>query len=323
MIRILCFENVANNQERNRMWCKIAFGLVGVVTVYFGPWLPVGFRETWGFCKNHSRALPPPQSNNKKSKIAIIIPARFSETRAIVQATVDNIKQRALHTDSIHIYICHEDVEKLGKIHFDDGFASGFVIPTTKINGGRGSALNDGVRHICDHCNDDSTLLLLFCHADTKLPLHFDHILTQCLLGDETMLMCAFSFSLEETSSSTSLLNFISNAANFRSRFWWMPYGDQALAFRFKVFDEMGGFRDDFKMMEDFDLVRRVRTRALLSNGQGRICILPQCVETSARRWLERGVIKTTMWNWLFCAAYVYFGMSPDRIFNLYYNIYP
>ena len=62
----------------------------------------------------------------------------------------------------------------------------------------------------------------------------------------------------------------------------------------------------DAAAMEDFELVRRLR-------GLGRIAIAEAAVSTSARRWLEHGVGRTTMLNQLCIGAYLA-GVSPDRI---------
>jgi len=136
-------------------------------------------------------------------------------------------------------------------------------------------------------------------------------------LSDQSVLLTAFTFGLDEKGSSA--LNFIVRSANIRSKQWWMPYGDQALALRRDVFERFGGFRDDFKMMEDFDLVHRIRKDALQSSND-KIVILPDIVESSARRWKEKGVVKTSLLNWAFCAAYVYLNIHPDQIFKWYYG---
>lgn len=88
-----------------------------------------------------------------------------------------------------------------------------------------------------------------------------------------------------------------------------MPYGDQGIFLRAKVFKEIGGF-PDLPIMEDFELMRRLRQ-------QGKILIVPQPVMTSARRWLQKGILKTTVINQLMVLGYLG-GVSPARLVELY-----
>ena len=63
-------------------------------------------------------------------------------------------------------------------------------------------------------------------------------------------------------------------------------------------------------MMEDFELMRRLRRI-------GRIAIIPVPVLTSGRRWLQKGVFKTTIINQIAIIAYL-LGVSPKRIVRWY-----
>jgi hypothetical protein len=88
-----------------------------------------------------------------------------------------------------------------------------------------------------------------------------------------------------------------------------MPYGDQAIFLTKQVFQQIGGF-PDLPIMEDFELMRRLRR-------VGKIVILPVAVVTSARRWLQKGVFKTTLLNQIVIIAYL-LGVSPQRIRSWY-----
>ena len=79
--------------------------------------------------------------------------------------------------------------------------------------------------------------------------------------------------------------------ANLRSRWLGMPYGDQAIFVRASTFRDAGGYAE-LPVMEDFDLVRRLKRR-------GRVRVSPLHVITSARRWRQRGPIRTTIRNQL------------------------
>ncbi len=147
--------------------------------------------------------------------------------------------------------------------------------------------------------------ILLFLHADTLLPENFDrHVL--CALMHPGVSAGAFELRID---SPVPSLRFVERVTNWRSRCLKMPYGDQAIFMFSKVFHEMGGF-PNIPIMEDFELIRRLRKK-------GDVVTLPQPVTTSSRRWLNHGVLKTTLINQLVVLSY-FMGISPDTIARLY-----
>ena len=147
--------------------------------------------------------------------------------------------------------------------------------------------------------------VLLFLHADTRLPKNFENCVLAALARDE---ICAGAFSLGIDSDAGGL-RFIERVANWRSRFFQMPYGDQALFVSRNLFHEIGGY-PEYPIMEDFELVRRLKRK-------GKIVILPESVLTSPRRWLNYGILKTWLLNQIIIAAY-YLGISPQRLSQWY-----
>jgi rSAM/selenodomain-associated transferase 2 len=147
--------------------------------------------------------------------------------------------------------------------------------------------------------------VLLFLHADTRLPENFENCVPAALARDE---ICAGAFSLSIDSDAGGL-RFIERVANWRSRFFQMPYGDQALFVSRNLFHEIGGY-PEYPIMEDFELVRRLKRK-------GKIVILPESVQTSPRRWLNYGILKTWMLNQIIIIAY-YLGISPQRLSQWY-----
>ena len=147
--------------------------------------------------------------------------------------------------------------------------------------------------------------VLLFLHADTRLPKNFEECVLEAVGRSE---FCAGAFSLRIDSDAGGL-RFIERVANWRSRFLQMPYGDQALFVSRKLFYEIGGY-PDYPIMEDFELVRRLKRR-------GKITILPESVQTSPRRWLNVGIIKTWLLNQIVILAY-YIGIPPQRLSQWY-----
>jgi len=143
--------------------------------------------------------------------------------------------------------------------------------------------------------------LLLFLHADTRLPPGWD-VAVRRTLARPGMAAGAFRLGIDAHGAS---VRFIERVANFRSQVLQLPYGDQGLFVRRRLFHRIGGFADT-PIMEDFDLVRRLRRR-------GRIAIANQAVTTSARRWLRLGVLRTWLINQAVVVAF-YAGLPPARI---------
>lgn len=147
--------------------------------------------------------------------------------------------------------------------------------------------------------------ILVFLHADTRLPEKFEIVIFNSFKHPK---MVAGAFELRMDSSMPGL-RLIERLANWRSRCLKMPYGDQAIFISSKVFHEIGGF-PDIPIMEDFELIRRLRK-------QGNIVTVPAPVFTSARRWQNFGILKTTVINQIVIAAYV-MGIAPEVIARWY-----
>lgn len=143
--------------------------------------------------------------------------------------------------------------------------------------------------------------ILLFLHADTHLPTGFETLVRQALQIPGTV---AGAFELQIDGQLRGL-RLVEKMVNVRSRFFSMPYGDQAIFLKATVFHELGGF-PNLPIMEDFELMRRLKR-------QGQITIVPAPVLTSGRRWQKLGVIKTTIINQLIITGY-FLGISPSKL---------
>jgi rSAM/selenodomain-associated transferase 2/rSAM/selenodomain-associated transferase 1 len=146
--------------------------------------------------------------------------------------------------------------------------------------------------------------VLLFLHADTVLPADFQRHVWEILA--QGAIAGAFRLRLDDRGA---LLRLVEWGANLRSRFRQMPYGDQAIFLKAETFFELGGFQN-WPLMEDYEFCRRLRRT-------GRIQIATVPVTTSARRWKQRGLIRTTLFNQLTIAAYC-LGVSPETLARWY-----
>lgn len=127
--------------------------------------------------------------------------------------------------------------------------------------------------------------VLLFLHADTLLPDNFSRLILDAV---RLPFFAAGAFSLAIDSPAKSLAT-IAWFANLRSRWLQLPYGDQALFVSKRMFDAIGGF-PEMAIMEDFVFIRKIKK-------EGKIIILPERVMTSARRWKNIGIMRTTLIN--------------------------
>ncbi|MBE9166208.1 TIGR04283 family arsenosugar biosynthesis glycosyltransferase [Pleurocapsales cyanobacterium LEGE 06147] len=153
--------------------------------------------------------------------------------------------------------------------------------------------------------------ILLFLHADTRLPAEFDRMVRTALNppkqgNRKAPVAGAFALQIDAPLRSLRLIEW---GVNWRSRFLQMPYGDQAIFLKAKTFHQIGGF-EELPIMEDFELMRRLRS-------MGHIALIPIPVVTSARRWLKKGIIQTTLINQIIIFAY-FLGVSPQRLVRWY-----
>lgn len=152
--------------------------------------------------------------------------------------------------------------------------------------------------------------ILLFLHADTRLPVGFDAIVRQALAQRGTI---AGAFELKIDARMRSL-RLVEKMVNWRSRFLHLPYGDQAIFLKASVFHEIGGF-PNLPIMEDFEFILRLRRL-------GNITVVPASVLTSARRWQKLGVIKTTFINQVVIIGY-FLRVPPSQLVRWYGRFRP
>jgi len=146
---------------------------------------------------------------------------------------------------------------------------------------------------------------LLFLHADTRLPARAFEDAARAL--DAGAALGAFSLAIR---SKNPWLRLVAAGATLRSKWFDLPYGDQAQFLRHDLFCALGGF-PDIPIMEDVALVRAVR------RAGGRIAVLPTHATTSARRWEAEGTFRTTARNLALLTLYS-LGVSPGRLAKHY-----
>ena len=143
--------------------------------------------------------------------------------------------------------------------------------------------------------------LLLFLHADTRLPPRWAKLVAETL-DDPEVALGAFSLRIDGRGRDYRRVEW---GIKQRSRNRPRPYGDQAFFVRAEDYHAVGGF-PAWPCFEDVRLAEKLVRR-------GRVVIRPEAVRTSARSWAARGWLQTTVVNW--CCTQLYrVGVSPHLI---------
>ncbi len=180
-------------------------------------------------CRKHGDIFVEALPSTKAGLISIVIPT-LNESEHLGQ-TVSALL--GLEKDAIEIIVA------------DGGSTDGTldialklgvrVVSTAK---GRGRQMNAGAALA-------SGEVILFLHADTRLPNDFADQVWQVLRGD--VVAGAFRLRIDAVSWVFRLIEW---GTNLRSRIQKIPYGDQAIFVRAKAFYGLGGFRH-WPLMED------------------------------------------------------------------------
>jgi rSAM/selenodomain-associated transferase 2 len=144
--------------------------------------------------------------------------------------------------------------------------------------------------------------VLLFLHADTRLPDHADRLIADGL-RDSRRSWGRFDVTIDGRSRWFAV---IAALMNLRSRLTGIATGDQALFVTRAAFDAAGRFPDQ-PLMEDIELSRRLRRHA------GAPLCLAERVHTSGRRWERHGVWRTVVLMWRLRLLYR-LGVSAERL---------
>jgi len=222
-------------------------------------------------------------------KISIIVPAlNEAEGIAAALAGLASLRKRG------HEVIVVDGSSSDKTAALSRGAADRFVTAPR----GRASQMNAGAALAQDE-------VLLFLHADTRLPENADARILQGLAASGRA-WGRFDVRIEGKSR---LLPVIAFFMNLRSRVTGIATGDQAIFVRRDAFRRIGGFAP-LQLMEDIALSRS------LKRVSRPLCLADEAV-TSGRRWERRGVLRTVLlMGWLRLAFF--FGAAPAKLARLY-----
>jgi rSAM/selenodomain-associated transferase 2 len=147
--------------------------------------------------------------------------------------------------------------------------------------------------------------VLLFLHADTRLPAEADRVVLDGL-DQSRRVWGRFDVKIDGRSR---LLPVVAWLMGLRSRLTGIATGDQAIFLRRDAFQAVGGF-PAVALMEDIAICKRLKRL-------GRPLCLRACVTTSGRRWEKNGVLSTILLMWRLRFAY-FLGADPKQLARRY-----
>jgi rSAM/selenodomain-associated transferase 2 len=147
--------------------------------------------------------------------------------------------------------------------------------------------------------------VLLFLHADTRLPEEADRLLARAL-ADGAHSWGRFDVRLDADGWPLRLVEAL---MNWRSRATGIATGDQAIFVTRSAFTWLHGFAP-LPLMEDVDFCSRAKRLT-------KPAALRDRVVTSARRWQQHGVWRTVALMWRLRLAY-FFGADPAALARRY-----
>jgi len=163
---------------------------------------------------------------------------------------------------------------------------------------GRAEQMNAGARVAAGD-------VLLFLHADSRLPGEADRLILQGLAAGGR----AWGRFDVQIAGPHPLLRLVERMMNLRSRLTRVCTGDQGIFVRRDAFEAVGGYPRQ-ELMEDVAISRRLRRLS------APLCLRERCL-TSARRWETQGVLRTIVLMWWLRLRYA-FGVTPARLARAY-----
>lgn len=161
---------------------------------------------------------------------------------------------------------------------------------------GRAVQMNSGARQATGD-------VFLFLHADSCLPPRAFPLLERAL-ADPRIVGGTFTLRFNSQRLRLRVIAFFT-----RFNFRYFHYGDQGIFVRRSVFDQMSGF-SEIPFMEDVDFLRRL-------HRTGRVTLLKRPMTTSARRFLDRGVLRQQLMNIVLVIFYL-LGAKPETLKKWY-----
>lgn len=249
------------------------------------------FEDLRTFLSTASKSLFRDIANNvlaELPKISVIIPV-YCENESLLH-TIAHLRAKAYAQNYEVIVVDTHAITTLHHLKLEN-------VHLAYARKGRANQMNEGALRARGE-------VLLFLHADTRLPYHWDRWVEGAV---EHHKAGAFSLGIDD---SHPLLRCIERMTNLRTTITKIPYGDQAHFFQTSCFKHLGGYAN-IALMEDVEMMKRLK-----QNGE-KIALLKPKVLTSARRWHKEGIVYTTLRNRVLSLLYA-LGVSPEKLIQYY-----
>ncbi len=221
--------------------------------------------------------------------ISVIIPAYNEEAhiKITIQRLWDNDKQNLI----LEIIVCDG-----GSVDNTIAIAQSVGVAVIQSPKGRAKQMNAGA-------SIAQCAILYFFHADSIPPQRFTtHILDAYKAGATSgCFRLAFDYDHWFLKTNVWFTRFNVNAVRF---------GDQSLFVTKNVFQMAGGFREDLLMMEDQEIIHRIKKH-------GKFKVMNYYVITSARKYLDNGILRMQGIFYRIWAMY-YLGYSQQEMLKVH-----
>ncbi len=148
--------------------------------------------------------------------------------------------------------------------------------------------------------------ILYFLHADTFPPPQYAFDIVSYY--EEGFPMGCYRFKFDSNKWYLKINNYMT-----RFDFPWCRGGDQSLYVDKMVFDEFGGYRADYIIMEEYDFMEKARKKYSFK-------IMPDDILVSARKYDMNGYWKVQWANFIAFRNYKA-GKSQQKIFDTYHRM--
>lgn len=223
-----------------------------------------------------------------RKNISVIIPALNEE--AFIKETLGAVK----NLESVEIIVV--DGGSSDKTNLIAKDMADTVIAAPR---GRASQMNAGARE----AKGD---VLFFLHADCIPPVDFGSMIIETLQRPGTI-AGAFDIRIGHTGAAYRL---IERMANLRSHLTGVAYGDQGLFISRPAFEKLGGF-GNIPLMEDIEIGKKLKQNGGIEFRSDHMTVSP-------RRWLNEGILRTTLIDWALALAYSVLGVPPEKLASYY-----